>query len=443
MFLQPQHKRSVINRRTFLATAASGASVTLAGCQNGSDTNRSNRKSGQVPYGDRYTSVKNLLSLDVDPTGKQPVDRKIRKALDNDTLLYFPPGRYRITSEIQLPQFDHVGLVGPQATIVPEQGYSGYLFSFGRPSKARRFLFEGFTFDFRAPGTGPRAIQARVDDGLDVRDVTVRGRQDTDTGLTRFDVTSADGTGKVTRLQLPDGGKPGTAATGSLVGPSSTGHITFRNCYIAGFPDNGLYASPATGRVTVHGGTFANSGVANVRASAPCLIKGVTVRCNRSVKGITNMRGIRLRGGAGAIVRDSTVEFLKVNHSDGAIVLADETGPARIKNTKVRIDTNGIPALLAKRPTSYEGNAKPSVDCKGLTVTGSAAEAVTVEIIGRPDSRLADVCIDQTGAKRDGVLLYGSGSSTVSGSISVPGQRLVLQQSPNIQRSISPIREGC
>lgn len=430
-------------------------SVSLAGCSNDKPAtsdegtpvkpngNVGERQQADIPYADRYSSVVNLAEAGADTGAGVPIDDVLHGAIDDDTLVFFPPGRYRLDSELQLPSFEHVGMFGRNATIVPRKGQAGYLFAIGRPGKARGFRFEGFTFDFRAAGTGPRAIQARIDDGLIVRDVAVRGRQDTDSGVTRFDVTSKDGTGEVTRLRIPDGGKPTTVSTGCLVGPASTGHITFTDCHIAGFPDNGLYASPATGKVTVQGGTYANSGVANVRVSAPCLVKGVTVRCDRSVEGITNMRGIRIRGGAGAVIRNSTVKFQKVTHSDGAIVLADETGPATLRNTTVQIDTDGIPALLAKSPSSYKGNAKPGIEAQGLTITGSAAEAATVEIFGRPASSLDDICIKQTGANRDGILLHGSGNSRISGSISVPDQRLILQRSPNVRRSLSSVGSDC
>lgn len=452
------HRYHTMNRRRFLASVASGASAALAGCPsdpprvpdpegpgggNRSGEGRDGPSVVDVPYADRYGSVVNLATAGANPRADEPIDDLLREVVDDDTLVFFPPGRYRFDGEWQLPSFEHVGMVGRNATIVPRRGHAGYLFTVGRPGDASGFRFEGFTFDYRARGTGPRAIQARVDDGLVVRDVTVRGRQDTDQGVTRFDVTAKDGVGEVTRLRIPDGGKPTTVATGCLVGPASTGDITFTDCHISGFPDNGLYASPATGKVTVRGGTYANSGVANVRVSAPSLVEGVTVRCDRSVPGITNMRGIRIRGGAGAVVRDSTVEFRTVNYSDGAIVLSAETGPARIENCTVRIDTDGVAALRAKNPARYGGQAAPGVECRGLRVTGSAARAAAIRLVDRPGSTIDGVCIRQTGPSRNGVLLLRSGNTRVAGDISVTGRPLVVDGSKKVLRSISPVRGGC
>lgn len=447
-----------MNRRTFLATAGTVASSTLAGCAEtpsaetedatpprtpGLLTEQSRGATERIPYANQYASVVDLGAIGGDPHGNRPIDDLLRTAVADDTLVFFPPGRYRITSAIEFPAFERVGLVGHDATIVPERGDSGYLFSFGRPSMAHGLRFEGFTFDFGAKNTGPRAIQARVDDELVVRDITVRGRQDTDQGVTRFDVTAADGRGEVTRLRLPDGGKPETAATGCLVGPASTGHLTFSDCHVAGFPNNGLYTSPADGPVTVIGGTYANSGIANVRVSGPSLVEGVTVRCDRSVAGITNMRGIRIRGGAGTVVRDCTIDFHRVHSSDGAIVCSPQTGSATIENTTVQIDTDGVAAVRAKEPSSYDDTVEPRIHCRGLTVTGSAARDFTIKVIERPGCTFEGVCIDQTGADRNGILLRRSGNSRVAGAISVPGVPLRTEESTNVSNSLSPVRDGC
>lgn len=436
-----------MNRRTFLSTAATAASVSLAGCPDEVITSKPTARSPpprrDVPYREQYGSVVDLAAAGADVNGSEPIDRVLRRAVDDDTLVFVPPGRYRLAELWELSAFENLGLVGDGATIVPPKGYDDYLFALGRPGVASGLRFEGFTFDFRHRGTGARAIQARVDDGLVVRDVTVRGRQDSDAGVTRFDVTGRDGRGTVTRLDIPDGGKPGTVSTGCLVGPTSTGHITFEDCHIAGFPDNGLYASPAAGRVTVRGGTYANSGVANVRVSGPSLVEGVTVRCDRSVPGISNMRGIRVRGGAGTVVRNCTLELEAVNGSDGAISLSATTGPVRVEDTEVRIDADRVPALRAKPPTAYEGRERPAVECRGLSVTGTAARGSAIRLTGRPGSTLEGLCVHQTGRARDGVLLERSGSTRVAGAVSVTGRRLVVENSVHVVRSLSAVDGGC
>jgi len=79
--------------------------------------------------------------------------------------------------------------------------------------------------------------------------------------------------------------------------PAKRGEIRFVDCHVAGFPDNGLYASPAPGVVTVSGGRYANNGIANVRVSDGSEVRGVHVICDEARDGVQNMRGIRLREG--------------------------------------------------------------------------------------------------------------------------------------------------
>ncbi|NIS32005.1 MAG: hypothetical protein GWN73_01330, partial [Actinobacteria bacterium] len=73
-----------------------------------------------------------------------------------------------------------------------------------------------------------------------IRDVSVIGNQDDGWGMMRLDVTDPDGVGLVERMRLPDGAAIETNSTGCLVGDEHRGQITFRDCHIAGFADNGL-----------------------------------------------------------------------------------------------------------------------------------------------------------------------------------------------------------
>jgi len=345
--------------------------------------------------------------------------------MGDDTLLYLPEGRYLLEDTLAIHEFTNFGIVGRGATIVPASGSSNVLFSLGRPGRASGLVVDGLTFDFRAPNTGGRPLFVKVDDGLVVRDVTVRGSQDVDSDTMRFDVTSPSGSGLVERMRLPDGARPETGSVGCLVGGSNQGDLTFKDCHIAGFPNNGLYAEPPAGRIEVIGGRYENSNVANVRVGGNGLVRGVHVRCDRAIEGFGNMRGIRLPEGAGTVVENCVVEFLEVTGSDGAIVLAADMNAATIRNTRVTIDTHGIAAILAKPPSGT--NADQSLHCENVTIEGSASDVAAVRVDGRDGCVLDGMTITQTGSNRDGIEFAHSVDNVVRNSrITVTDDPLVL-----------------
>lgn len=446
-----------MNRRTFLRRAgAVGALGVLAGCPGGdpertdapteTPTSRPDTEGGttatetrasspiDVPeaYAERFDRIVDVAAAGADPDGERAVNGVLSAEADDDTLLYFPAGRYRLDGSWWRESFENLGFYGPEATLVPPDGYAGNLFVIGGDGPSRDLLFDGLTFDVRAEDTGPRALHATVTDGLVVRDLSVRGVQDTDQGLTRFDVTDPDGRGRVQRMRMPDGGEPGTVATGCLVGPRSEGRVSFENCHIAGFPDNGLYASPAPGNVHVVGGRYENNGIANVRVSDGSVVQGVHVVCDEAREGVQNMRGIRLREGHGALVEDCRVELETVTASDGAITLSTGMGAATVRDTTVRVDADGVPALRAKPPSEAEetGEDGTRVRCENLSVVGDAADGSAVHVVDRDGSAFRGVCLDQTGADRDGLFFLESRGSVVADALlSVTGEPVVARDS--------------
>jgi hypothetical protein len=438
-----------MNRRQLLSRAGAAAAAALAGCGDRGDEqqrttegrggtgepskglnppNPPNQAGPRERYADRFESMVDVGEFDVATDASESILPFLREHLVDDTVAFFPEGRYLLPDTFEVPSFENVGLVGDGATFVPPDGYSSYLFALGHSGKASGLVFEGFTFDFTAADTGARPIQALVDDGLEVRDVTVRGVQDTGQDVMRFDVTAPGGSGLVERLRLPDGGVPETPATGCFVGPLSEGTLTFHDCYVEGFPDNGLYASPAKGPVRVLGGTYRNNGIANVRVGTDSLVRGVHVRCDEARQGVENMRGIRLRQGANARVENCVVELHEVTNSDGAITVSPWLESATVKNTRVTVNADGIPAIRLKTPVEPGGG--PRMSFRGVHVDGSAAGGEAVQVIDRDACVFEDVCIRQNGRNRDGVRLIRSRDSVVrDAAIGVTGEPLVLEDS--------------
>lgn len=381
-----------------------------------------------------YGTVVDMVEAGADPEGGEPINGLLTEHAGDDTLLYFPEGEYLVDGFWEHREFEHFGILGDGATVRPPDGYSGYLFAFGLSNRAVDFLFKGITFDISAPDTGIRPIHATIQDGLHVEDVTVRGLHDREQDSFRFDVTRQDGTGEVRNLRMPDGGVPQYLITACYVGEISRGKLTFRDCHIAGYPDNGIYASQAEGPVHVIGGRFENNNVSNVRVSSGAVVRGVTIRSDAALEGFNNVRGIRLRSGQDVLVEDCDIEFTEVRRSDGAIVMHDDLRNATIRNTRIKVDTDGVPAVLAKNPAHPRPEGTPGIRMENVHISGAAADNSAVLVDKRDDTRLSNVCINQSGTKRNGVRLIRSTNNVIQdSSIHVSGDPLVLFES-TVQR---------
>lgn len=432
-----------LDRRTLLRIGSVGAAATLAGCW-GTDSDDGSRTDagtddgsedgsgdgeggadGEIPYAGEYDRVVDLVAdAGADPHAEESIVPVLEEAAGDDTLLYFPEGRYLMDDLWALTEFEHLGVVGEDATIVPERGALGYLFVFGMPERsASDLLFEGLEFDFTAPETAPRPIQVQIDDAFVVRDVQVRGVG----GTARFDVTSSDGSGVVHDLRLPDGGMEPNPV-GILVGPANRGLVRFEECHVEGFPGNGLYASPSNGPIEVVGGLYANNGIANVRVSSPAVVRDLTVRCDEAPAGFRNMRGIRLRNGPSALVENCTVEMSAVTYSEGAVVVEPMMESATIRDVDIELSADEVPAINARSPQTEAGGT--AIECEDVTVTGDAARGSAVRVVDRNDCVLERLDIEQSGSNRDGVHLVRSSESILRNcEIDVTGEPVVLEQS--------------
>lgn len=372
-------------------------------------------------FGDRFQTAVDLTSEGASSDASQSITPYLERFAGDDTLLYLPPGRYLMDDVVNLDGLSNLGLVGERATIVPPEGYEDGLFLVGTNEETTEFLFEGITFDFTVEETGARPLLAHVADRLEIRDVTVRGTQDVEAGMVRVEVTDDGGQGIVERLRLPDGATEEADTYGCYVGDGNRGDISFEDCTIVGFPDNGLYAEPPAGKMSVRGGFYSNNDVSNVRISTG-VIERVHVRCDTAKEDWQNMRGIRLRNGSGTVVDGCLVEFTEVTSSDGAIVMASPMGAATIRNTRIHIDTDDIAAILAKPP---DDGGDTSLSCENVCVLGAASGSAAIHVEDRPKSAFEHVNIHQTGPDRDGIYLEDADDSVVSdATISVTGRPL-------------------
>lgn len=175
------------------------------------------------------------------------------------------------------------------------------------------------------------------------------------------------------------------------------------DCYINGFADNGLYASPENGSIFVEGGVFANCAVASFRVGDNSVIHGAYVLCDSAPDGFKNMRGIRLRQGNNVLVDDCTIDMFSVNNSDGALVLAHRLEAATIRNVRIRVNPDGIPAIRIRGPHPGVPRDGP-IRISDVSITGEAAKGVAVEVNDRDNCQFDYAYVRQTGSNRDGFL---------------------------------------
>lgn len=378
-----------------------------------------------MPRSERFGTVVDAVEAGADPSGERSLNPVLDEVAGDDTMVVLPEGRYLMDDYWRFESFSNFGIVGDGATVVPPDGFDGGQFGLGARTGARDLLFEGITFDFRAPETGGRGLHVKVEDGLEVRDVSVRGPLDVEGGFMRVDVTDPSGHGVVERLHAPDGGTLESGTAGCYVGDTNRGDVDFVDCHVEGFPDNGIYAEPPEGRMRVIGGYYANNAISNVRINEG-VIRGVHVRCDDPPEGFENMRGIRLTDGEDVLVEDCTVELLDVTFSDGAVVVSAEAGATTIRNTEVRVDVDDVAAILAKDPSEREDRSGTALRCECVFVEGSAAGSSAVRVQRRDGTVLDRVHVHQTGADRDGITLFELEDGVVRDSaVAVTGEPLV------------------
>ncbi|NUE02483.1 hypothetical protein HUB97_08270 [Halorubraceae archaeon YAN] len=441
-------------RRAALKAVAGGALGTaLAGCatirsQNPFATDESptpqtvadplsNRP--QFRYKESTTELTrvDLRGHGIDQTGETSVADVIESAARENRLLELPPGEYLLDRTVVLEDFQRLGIRGNDATIRPATGTNEYLFMAESPDSNAEFWFEDLTFDLSESGTGGRALQARVDSELFIKNINVIGTLDSGPNVVRLDVTDADGHASIDQLRLPDGALPETNISGCYVGNTNEGDLHFRECVISGFPDNGLYADPPDGSITVDGGYFSNNGISNIRVNGGSLVRGAHVRCDQPHPGTNNMRGIRLTDyntqpeTEPAIVDGCRVEMYDITHSDGAIELSSQLWNAVIRNTYITVDVDELHAIRVKPPRGalFPTATTESLVCENVVIDGSAAGGAAVLVADRDNTTFDNISISQSGADRHGIEFRRStGHSVAAYQHSVTGESLLLDQ---------------
>ncbi|SFS53437.1 right-handed parallel beta-helix repeat-containing protein [Halostagnicola kamekurae] len=424
-----------IDRRSYLKGCLVGVGSTLA--------------FGGVASADHlereYSNVVDIVDAGADPTGETPITPVLREVVDDDTLIQFPEGRYAMDEQLRLTDFDNVGFVGHDATLVPANYYQFdgpqyRLFRLGtRTAPGRDLRFEGFEIDQTAANTGIRVINAEVEDGLLVRDVVVNGIHDAGTwGPGLFNIVDPDGEGHVDCFKAPDGGvhvdstpnegNMWKGPTGIHVNEYHDGTLIFENCELGGFPGNGLYGFTENGQIGIDGGHFENSGTASIRLSGSRgAIRNASITVDDNPDDASGQHAIRIDDGETFHIENVTIDAPEPNGE--AIRVMSDVEDVTIEDTDVsvgeggssaiRLDSGSGTATFSDVDVDIDGSAYAfrilgddpgAVTLKDVSVTGDASgipirHAILCE---RDDVTFQGLTLEQTGSdERGGLYLSG------------------------------------
>lgn len=385
-------------------------------------------------YEDEYGTVVDMVDVGADPSGQEPINALVQEHAGDDTVLTFPAGTFQLRP-IRLVDYAHFGLAGsgderPTLVSAPGECISGPYLRFDGVSD---FLMEHVAFDFREPNTGGE-IRIDADGDATVRDVRAGGSCEDQIALFRIDVRDENGTGLVENFHAENATND-LSLTCIYVGEAHAGELTFRNCQLRGFSDNGLYASSPgqeagrNGVVHVDGGLYENNNVSNVRlGSTGSTARGVEIVADtQPAADSVNVRGIRLRERGDQLVEDCNILIgPESGYGFGGIVYHPANQGAVVRNTAIQVDRDYVPAVRAF-PRSEGSSAQVF---ENLTITGGAARGFAAMIEGRDGTIFRNCTIEQTGEQRGGLrLAYSSDCEIVDCTIDVTAEPIVLRQS--------------
>ena len=386
-----------------------------------------------VNYADAYGTVVNAVAEGADPEAGEPINSLLEEFQGDDTLLSFPGGEY-LVDPITFSNTSSLGI----ATAFDER--PTFLLSGGSPSMGKPhvhfdgvsdLLLEGIDIEYAGEQSGGQ-VRVVADDDATVRDVRMGSIDAPNLSLFRIEVTDEDGTAVVENFSSESNDED-NETTGVFVGEHHAGTLTFRDCEIKNYGDNGLYGSaPGTsdgagGTVHVETGTFRNNNISNVRL-------GTTGSSARDVEVVVdngpavdsvNQRGIRLRRQHDQLVENCEITYTEgAGDSFGAIVFHSDNGGATIRDTSVTVDKDTIPAIFS----FYNGSGyETSPVVENVTIDGSAAGGYAANFVGRENVTFRNCRIVQTGANRDGIRIANrDGGEIVDCHIEVDRRPIVI-----------------
>lgn len=367
----------------------------------------------EVPsrYADEFDTIVDAADSGADPTGEEPINDFLAEYVGESTLLTFGPGTYSLSPVVfsGLSRFGIVGLGEERPTIVPANASCHPGDAHLAFEGVEEFILEDVNFDFQRDGTGG-SIHVFADGDVGLRNLELTGHCPGQIASMRLDVRDEGAEGIVENLVASDERRD-SQLTGVYVGKTHEGALTFRDCEISGFSDNGLYASSpglpggSDGSVEVVGGTYADNNISNVRVgSTGSVVRDVTidVRSPPSLDGAVNARGIRLRSRSDHLIENCDITIAAETGGFGAIVFHPNAGGAEIRNTTIDIDADSVNGINALEPSGTDVSG-PVVE--NVSITGRAASGYAADLQGRDGTVFRNCSIEQNGHDRGGIRL--------------------------------------
>ena len=436
---------SRISRRNYLkvgaASAAVGASA-LGAVGSGTADAQSTTTRGIT-----FSKVLHAVDdLGMDPTGQQPIDDDF--VVDDDTLIVFPSGTFRAGKHVYIgsnavTNYGWKAADGAEPVIVPSTDTGG---SAGRLRWWHRgggnYLLEGLTFDYTKSGYGGMICMGAQTGRFVCKDVTIKGPMPDGCALA-FRFQGASGTtGIVENVKLEDGIESGAGnCMGMFVPQEHAGEVTIRDCTVAKFNNNGLYASGPGGpsgnggHTHVEGGEFCNNNVSNVRLGTDeSYAKNVSVVVDRATT--YGSYGVDARG-IWCWYESPTIEGCDLTHtgdsSGDAPITVSHGGSPTVTDTRIKLDSDGYQAGVLLTESADNGS---SFDSVSVTGSMSGKDAVLDESAGGTD--YSNCCIYMPKSGQDGIRLTGGGGYSVTDTnINVDGQAIVFDSANGQTQNIT------
>lgn len=387
----------------------------------------------EIPYAEEFETVVRAVDAGADPEGEEPVNHLFREHSGSDTLFAFDPGTYRFDPfQISNRRIGIVGIDDENPRFVPTEGNcrggNPYYFF----EDVSDLVLDSIDFDFQDDDAGG-PLHLFLEGDSTITDVSYLGTCGNQFGIARIEVHDPEGSAHVENFEATNVAGD-NSLTGVYVSSAHAGELTFEDCHLGEFSDNGLYASSPggpngrDGRVNVVGGTYRNNNIANVRlGSTGSIAERVSVLVDKETHGWgqLNSRGIRLRNRASQVIRDCDITFAEeAAYSFGAIVFHSANGGGTVENTEIQVDRDEIPAIKTFPPA--EDPDEPPV-MENVTITGTAAGGVIADIEGRDETVFRNCSIEQPGSDRDGLRFRNAHDCRiVDSTIEVGGDPVIL-----------------
>lgn len=411
---------SHVSRRQFLKLMGVGALGAAAG-MTGVNHLTERRKSLQpsTPTGHQTASsisfdntVNAVNDLGMDPNGNDPIDGALESAMDDGTLIEFPPGEYRYTDQHNVSGISRFGVRGTgtshrDVVITCPQGARNRFIS---ASGADQLLLENFSFDHHRDRETLIWLLVKGD-GCVLKDIEWLGSVPADPPGWNYVVgLEAEGQDDVQLAQNLMTGLDAPAVDITypngcqfITGTSGQGEVILRDLKVYRCNSSATRYTQYPGCTTIEGGQYVNNDNANVRFGAgghptkKSSCRGAYIEVDGSRK---SEDAIRLdssqNGWSGAVIENTHIRWS--NQSGRGVIAIPGWGEhkgATIRNCFVQNDASGTATINAD--SAGGGDTAVVVEDSHFTGSGGGFNASN-----RPGSVLRNCCIDMPNASISG-----------------------------------------